>query len=78
MRTISARRFRAEWSTLTEPVEIVVYGRSRGTFYPPGADGHMGNSPQARPTEQASPARASRAMTQADRDRILRRINREH
>lgn len=34
MRILTAREFRAEWTTLDEPVEIAARGRTVGYFYP--------------------------------------------
>ncbi len=67
MQKISSTEFRKTYGSLTEPVEVTALGRVIGTYWPQGSDQVYGRVEVVeRPVVK---------VPQAERDRILRRIN---
>ena len=71
MRQITSPEFRKTYPRLTEPVEVTALGRVIGTYWPTGSTVLVDGSAVGEWFEGGT----GRQMTQAERDRILRRVN---
>lgn len=77
MKQLTSPEFRKSYPRLTEPVEVTALGRVIGTFYP-GPSRTPSDAALAALSEPFDPREAIAArsgVSQAERDRILRRIN---
>lgn len=72
-RLVNVRTFiRGGYLALTEPAEVIRGAKVIGTWYPAAGAGEDAGVPDAERTPV--PAARVRAMTQAERDRVLRRV----
>jgi antitoxin (DNA-binding transcriptional repressor) of toxin-antitoxin stability system len=70
-KTVPSSVFRHTYGSITEPVVVTVVGRPIGRWVP------VNVAIDSRATDEIRPGEpVSTGMTQADRDRVLRKVNR--
>lgn len=73
LRRVPSSLFRLSYSQITEPVAVTIHGRVFAYYVPAGTDERF-ESTMTLASPPSRQALTQQAMTQADRDRVLRRV----